>query len=171
VKLQRVVICRLEASDVENYRAVRLTSLRTEPEAFSSVYEVEAARPFSDFAERLATSIVFGAYAGRDVVGLAGFKQEAGLKSRHKGLVEGVYSRPAWRGQGISSALMAAVIESAREVVEQLHLAVTKGNVAAISLYRKFGFEIYGVEPRAKKSPTGYCDNVLMVRTLSREPN
>jgi ribosomal protein S18 acetylase RimI-like enzyme len=109
---------------------------------------------------------VFGAYAGGHIVGVAAFKQEAGPKERHKGIVGGVYVQPDARGQGVAAALIAATIESARNVVEQLTLTVVQGNGAAIALYRKFGFEVYGVEPRARKNPGGYVDKVLMVRDL-----
>ena len=65
-----------------------------------------------------------------------------------------------------SAPLMQAVLESASGVVEQLTLAVTTDNLAAIALYRELGFEAYGTEPRALKSADGYADDVLMVRFL-----
>ena len=110
--------------------------------------------------------MVFGAYAGGRIAGVAAFKQEVGPKERHKGVVGGVYVEPDARGQGIAAALIAAIIETARHVVEQLTLVVVQGNGAAIALYRKFGFEVYGVEPRARKNPGGYVDKVLMVLDL-----
>ena len=46
-----------------------------------------------------------------------------------------------WRGRGVGSALLAAAIEWARERgLHKLSLAVFAHNVAAIALYRKFGF-------------------------------
>ena len=66
----------------------------------------------------------------------------------------------------VAAALIAAIIESARTVVEQLTLTVVQGNGAAIALYRKFGFEVYGVEPRARKNSSGYVDKVLMALDL-----
>jgi ribosomal protein S18 acetylase RimI-like enzyme len=147
-----VEVRRLEVTDVEDYRMIRLAALRMESEAFGSTYEVEAARPLAAFAERLKTSAVFGAYADGRLLGMAGFKQEDGQKDRHKGSVWGMYVDPDMRGRGVGLALIEAVIESARNVVEQLTLAVAEGNSAATSLYRRVGFEVYGVEPRALKS-------------------
>jgi ribosomal protein S18 acetylase RimI-like enzyme len=161
-----VEVRRLEVADVEDYRRIRLAALRTEPQAFGSTYEVEAVRPVAAFAERLTTSTVFGAYDGGRIVGVAGFKQEDGQKDRHKAFVCGMYVEPDVRGQAVGTALIEAVIGSAREVVEQLTLAVVQGNSAAISLYRKFGFEVYGIEPRALKSSSGYSDEVLMALML-----
>ena len=89
-----VEVRRLEVTDVEDYRMIRLAALRTEPEAFGSTYEVEAARPLAVFAERLKTSAIFGAYADGRLLGMAGFKQEDGQKDRHKGSVWGMYVDP-----------------------------------------------------------------------------
>jgi len=161
-----VTVRRLEAADAEDYCTIRLESLAREPDAFGSVHAVEASRPLSDFAERLMSSSVFGAYADGTLVGVAGFKQQAGPKDHHKGFVWGMYVQGDWRGHGVGRALMDAVIDAARGTVEQLTLAVVQGNDAAVALYGKVGFEVYGIEPRALKSMSGYSDEVLMVRIL-----
>lgn len=161
-----VEVRRLKIGDVEDYRAIRLAALEAEPEAFGSVYALEAVRPISDFAERLATCVVFGAYAGGRIVGVIGFKQETGPKDGHKGFVFGLYVHPDWRGQGVGAKLMKNLIASAQGVVEQLTLAVVQGNRNAIALYRNAGFEVYGIEPRALKSAGGYSDEVLMALIL-----
>jgi ribosomal protein S18 acetylase RimI-like enzyme len=157
-----IQVRQLAAADAEDYRAIRLAALQGEPDAFGSVHAVEAPRPLADFAERLTTSMVFGACSDGRLLGVAGFKPETGPKDRHKGFVFGFYVDPEWRGRGIGSMLMEAVIACARNHVEQLTLAVVQDNDAALSLYRKFGFEAYGVEPRALKSDRGYRDEVLM---------
>lgn len=161
-----VAVRRLGTADAEDYRTIRLAALAREPDAFGSVYDVEVARPLDAFAERLATSVVFGAYAGERIVGLAGFKQDDGPKDNHKGVVWGLYVRPSARGQGVARALMAAVIGSARELVEQLTLSVVESNDAAKTFYEKIGFEVYGLEPRSLKSAAGYQNEVLMVLFL-----
>jgi ribosomal protein S18 acetylase RimI-like enzyme len=159
-------IRRLELADVEDYRAIRLASLRHDPAAFGALYEVEAARPIDSFAERLASSIVLGAYTDGRLVGVAGFRQETGPKERHKGVVWGVYVQPDARGRGLAASLIAGIIERARPLVEQLTLTVVQGNDAAIALYRRYGFAVYGVEPRARKHLGAYVDKVLMVLDL-----
>jgi ribosomal protein S18 acetylase RimI-like enzyme len=159
-------IRRLTLSDVEDFRTIRLAALQREPEAFGSTYELEAVQPISQFSDRLATSTIFGAFTASIIVGMAGYKSGIGQKHRHKGFIWGVYVQPETRGQGIATALMDALLRSAGGVVEQLTLTVVLGNRTAISLYRKFKFEPYGIEPRALKHNEEYWDEMLMIRSL-----
>ena len=163
-------IARLRPSDAEAFRTIRLAALKTTPEAFGSTYEIEAARPVSAVADGLSASVVFGAFDDQRIVGMAGLKQEAGPKVSHKAVVWGFYVEPDWQGRGAGSALLAALIEMARDVVEQLTLTVVEGNDAAIALYTKFGFAAYGVEPRALKTSAGYVNEVLMALRLPQRP-
>ncbi|MGU3402560.1 N-acetyltransferase family protein [Methylobacterium brachiatum] len=73
-----------------------------------------------------------------------------------------MYVRPEARGLGLESALVARVIEHAGSVVEELTLAVEASNDQALSLYRRAGFEEYGLEERALKVAGRYYDEVLM---------
>jgi ribosomal protein S18 acetylase RimI-like enzyme len=166
--LDSIEIRRLQPSeaDAADYRTIRLAALETAPEAFGSVHAIELPRPMSHFVERLATSVVFGAYDHGQIVGMIGFKQNSGPKDSHKAFVWGFFVQPTARRRGIGATLMATLIAEARPVVEQLTLAVVRENVAAIALYERCGFSIYGVEPRALKTPTGYSDEVLMALRL-----
>lgn len=163
-----VTIKRLGPADSDDYRAIRLAALANAPEAFGSTYAAEAARPREVFTERVSRLPIFGAYDADQIVGMAGYWRHDGLKDKHKGSVWGVYVAPPWRKRGVAGALMQAVIEAARDEVEQLLLAVVAGNDGAMALYRRLGFEVYGVEPRALKSEKGYVDEALMVRFLDR---
>ncbi len=164
--MRPIEIRRLGILEAKDFRAIRLAALKQDPEAFGSTYEAEVARSVADFTDRLATSMVFGAYAEGEIVGVVGFKREAGHKDAHKGFVWGMYVRPGLRRHGVGAALIEALLQCAGQVVEQLTLTVVGGNDAAIAMYQKSGFEIYGVEPRALKGDTGYSDEVLMVRFL-----
>ena len=57
-----------------------------------------------------------------------------------------LYIAPACRGRGVATALMQAILQSARECPE-LHMVVsviTGGNAASIHLHEKFGFSHCG---------------------------
>ena len=50
---------------------------------------------------------------------------------------------------------------------EQLELGVYSDNSRAIHLYEKFGFERYGIQPRAFKLKDGtFRDEIIMVKML-----
>ena len=155
-------------SDVEDYRTIRLAALRDAPESFTMTYDVEAALPRAAFEQRLASSVVFGAFIQGRVVGLVRFQRSDGPKDAHKGFLRSLYVRPEARRRGVAAALIAALLQVARESVEHVVLTVVRDNEPAIALYRKFGFEVYGIEPRALKSATRYTDKVLMVCLLGQ---
>jgi len=132
-----------------------------------STYEAEADQPFEQFLERIETCPVFGAFVEGTIIGMVGFWRETSPKERHKGFIWGMYVAPAARRLGIGVSLVQAVVEHAATQVEQVRLAVNAGNQAAIALYERQGFVIYGREPRALKGPNGYSDDILMVRFLA----
>jgi len=87
-------------------------------------------------------------------------------KLRHKGVLWGMYVRPAARGTGLAPALVARVLDHARGVVEEVRLTVAASNAAAVRLYEAAGFVPYGLERRALRVGNAYHDEVLMARRL-----
>ena len=63
--------------------------------------------------------------------------------------------------------MLSAVIEYSKKHVEQILLTVADNNKSAIHLYKKFGFETYGIETQAMKDNGQYTDEVLMKRFMS----
>lgn len=161
-----VHIRRLAAGDAAVWREIRLAALRGSPEAFSSNYETEAARPLEAFAERLETSVVLAACREGRIVGATGLAPRPAPKERHSGFLWGMYVRPEARRLGAASLLMDAILAEATARFEQIELDVAAGNFAALALYEKFGFVRFGTAPRALKTASGYQDEVLMVKFL-----
>jgi len=96
------------------------------------------------------------------VIGHVGVAREEQPVTRHVASL-GMAVSPEWRGRGVGSALMAAVIEWARSVgVEKLALSVYPDNGPAIALYRKFGFVEEGRLTGHSKKSIGYRDEVVM---------
>jgi ribosomal protein S18 acetylase RimI-like enzyme len=164
-----VTIRRLSPDDAALFRDIRLEGLRRDPDAFSSTFEDESAKPLAFFAERLDRSAVFGAFRGVELLGVAGFYVQPGPKHGHKGTLWGMYVRPQARGAGIGGRLVEAVIEHARTRVELLQLTVISENLAARRLYERLGFASYGLEKRAAKYRGRYHDDVLMAKMLTSE--
>jgi ribosomal protein S18 acetylase RimI-like enzyme len=157
----------LRADDAALYRDIRLEALQLHPEAFSAAFEQEKAQPLSWFEQRLAANTVFAGFRDQQVLGIAGFVSETGMKRAHKGHLWGMYVRPAARGTGLARQLVEAVLEYARSRVELVQLSVIAGNVPALRLYGSMGFVAYGLEERALKVDGRYFDEVHMAKRLA----
>ncbi len=167
-----IQIARLQPADAVPYRELMLEAYEQAADAFTSTAAERAAEPESFWTRRIADasglSAAFGAFQGTRLVGTVALEFSVKPKTRHKALLIGMYVRPAARGQRAGSALMAAALRfaQARQGVQALTLTVTQGNEAAISLYQRFGFVAFGVEPMAILTPDGFKGKVHMWRAV-----
>ena len=166
--MTEILVRRLLPEEADAYRRIRLEALATNPEAFASSLAAEQPQPLAWFAERLASSAAFGAFANGELVGTAGFFVQPGEKHAHKGVLVGMYVRPQARRAGIGRRLVAAALDHARGRVELVRLTVVGDNQPARRLYAGFGFEEYGLERNALKQEGRYYDEVLMALPLNR---
>ena len=113
------------------------------------------------------TSSVFGAFVDGELLGVAGYRRQDGVKESHKAILWGMYVRPKGRNRGLGQDLIEAIVAHASGSIEQLKLVVTSGNEPAHRLYRRLGFSEYGREIRALKHDGRYFDDILMVRFLA----
>jgi RimJ/RimL family protein N-acetyltransferase len=162
-----IEIRRLVQGDAVLYRGIRLEALQASPEAFGSTFEVENAQPLSWFSDRLGSSTVLGAFRDAELVGMAGFAVQQGQKRAHKGILWGMYVRPAVRKASVGRRLVEAICNFARQQVELIQLTVVRDNEQARSLYARLGFLEYGVEKNALKQDGRYYDEVFMAKALS----
>ncbi len=179
--MRAVHIRQLGPGDAAAYQALRLHGLRESPEAFGSTYEEDRALALDEVAQRLtatggvAARVVFGAFDGDDLVGVAGCARQGKTKARHKAIVWGMYVRPEQRGRGVGRRLLEAIILEARTwpEVECLTLTVVERAAAARKLYRSMGFEVFGREPDGLRQD-GARDTVeylsRSLRTLDTPP-
>ena len=156
------IIRSLSETDAAAFRTIRLAALELAPEAFGTVLENEAKRPLAHFAALLRETAVFVAEHAGAPVAVARLTPGRAPKEAHKAVINGFFVRPEYRGSGVAGALMAALIEAARGRYEQLVLEVVAENAGAVRLYRRFGFQEFGREPRARKSGGGYQDLAMM---------
>ncbi|HSP22452.1 MAG TPA: GNAT family N-acetyltransferase [Planococcus sp. (in: firmicutes)] len=163
-------IRKLSAADAENYRELRLEALANDADAFGASLEDAQKAPLPKTADRLASAdaMTFGAFVNGQLVGNVTLSRDTGTKLLHRASVYAVYVTRSARGQGIAHRLMQELIEAAyaTEEIEQLYLAVSSGNIAALKLYENLGFEKYGIDVRAMKIGGRYIDEELMVKFL-----
>lgn len=159
----------LTQEDWKIWKSFRLEALKNSPESFGSFYEEELIWPDSDFQNSLSKSDIFGVFVDKSLVSCAGFYTLNSTKTKHRGVIWGMYTRPEYRGQGIASALIQSIINHAKSRVSQLHLTCVTSNFGAVALYQKHGFKIYGTEPRALKTRDAFFDEHLMILDLTGE--
>jgi RimJ/RimL family protein N-acetyltransferase len=158
----------LTGDDAMAYQALRLAALQESPTSFSSSYEEERARTVAQVEAFLAGSserIVFGAFSEKELVGVCGLGREQNLKQRHVGFIRSMYVAPDFRERGIGSKLLQAALDQATAwpEIEQLTLAVTATNTAAVALYERFGFIPFGHARRTLRIGGEYFDEIHMV--------
>ena len=184
---------RLTPVDATALWLLRLQALERDPGAFGSTAE-EHRRTTPDPSDpRLlqhpgpdaaahpetpaeANTFVLGAFApglsceAEDLVAIATFYREPGIREHHKAHLRGVYVTEAHRRHGLGRRLLTRIIETAfpDPTLEHLLLSVSTHREAALRLYRSLGFEIYGTEPHALKVDGAYVDEHLMILRLPR---
>jgi ribosomal protein S18 acetylase RimI-like enzyme len=159
-------------ADAEAYRKLRLLSLQQHPEAYGTDYVEQMQYPIETWRERMRNShdgdsANFVAEVDSALVGMSVVVRDGAAKMRHTAHIYSVYLHPDWRGHGIARALIEACIAWTQERgLAQLKLSVVTTNVAAIGLYLRCGFSVYGVDPDVLRVGGARYDELLMVRRL-----
>jgi putative acetyltransferase len=127
--------------------------------------------------QRLAENIAPGKtdlilVAERDgiVVGSAGLHPQAPLRRRHAAML-GISVAPGAQGQGVGTALMAAMCDWADGWAQilRIELTVFADNERAIRLYERFGFAVEG-RLRGFAMRAGRYEDALCMARLHPEP-
>ncbi len=126
----------------EEWREIRLESLRLDSAAFGSRYEDWCDVPASGFEQRLRDARHF---AAGEAIGapLAVGCWQPGMVAEDplRGWVMSVYARPQARGKGYVDAVMTHIAEDAQAAgMTSLGLHVVTTNERALRLYRRLGY-------------------------------
>jgi putative acetyltransferase len=161
--LRDLVVRRCEQED---YQAVHRVYSSPRVMAGTSGVPFSAAQ---DVREELARerdgSFPLVACVADEVVGQLTLSIYTGPRTRHSGQL-GIAVRDDWQGKGIGTALMEACLDLADNWLglTRLDLRVFVDNTPAISLYKKFGFEIEETHKRFAYRNGEYVDAHVMAR-------
>ncbi len=110
---------------------------------------IEGEREFVRSLREPPCGVIFVAVSGDAIIGLLDFHSEKRPQAAHGGQF-GMSVASDWRGQGVGSALLAALLSWADDhSVTRLELQVFEINHQAIRLYERIGFQTEGRRRRA----------------------
>ena len=170
----RIPVRRLVPADAPAYRQLMLAAYAQTPDAFTSTVAERESLPLTWWESRMqdkpdSNETVFGGFSGGMLAGAAGLMRETREKTRHKATLFGMVVDPSFRRGGLGRALVDAVLQHAGTCtgLQLLQLTVTEGNAGAQRLYVECGFVVFGTEPMATTTATGFASKVHMWREIS----
>lgn len=162
----RTMIRELNPTDFHAWNELRHLALESEPINFGSSNEDESAKRSELYEQNMSCKdrLILGAFAGDRLVGTVGFFRYHHQKTRHKGMIWGVFVHPDYQGQGLGTKLMQKMLERVLEMngLDIILIGYTEGNEAAQKLYQKLGFKVFGREVGCLKHQGQYFNEVLM---------
>jgi len=156
---------RVRPGDADRFAGGRLSALRDAPSAFASSFEPRSSplprlglkRP--RLVHQGSTDATFLAEVGPDCVGLIGAFRRPGGGSRRAGFHVG---RPRAPAQGASAAFWSSrPFLGRRHGADAVELWVTRGNYAAIAMYRNSGFTLKNEHQPLRPTEPGRVRMVL----------
>lgn len=156
----------LTEQDAHAYRAIRLEMLLDKPEAYGDSHEESNKESIDFYIYRIVDGQIFAAFDGDNIIATTGYFIQKGQRQDHKAYVWGVYVKPKFRGKNLSSKLLNIVLEDLPSSIILAQLAVVKGNTPAEKIYKKAGFQVWGVEEKALKVGEVFYDEIQMVKFL-----
>lgn len=164
-----IQIRKLQPAEWEKLAQLRLEGVTNSPTAFGVTAEDVLARTEQLWREQLETAlaekgrVTLFAEVGGVVAGMMAIYWEEGVRMRHIAHLVGVYVKEEYRGQGVSDALLQALIAKARELGKvKIELDVTAGNARALKFYEKYGFQKIGTMRKRLLIAGDYYDEELM---------
>jgi predicted GNAT family acetyltransferase len=120
------------------------------PAAVAMYTEEVGVSPVADggdgaYRQRVRDLVSSGRAYARFIDGQVAFKAELAVITRHTAQIQGVWTAPQWRGRGLATVGIAAVVADAlRRVAPSVTLYVNDFNHAARSVYARCGFRQVG---------------------------
>lgn len=151
-----------QQTDVEAIRAIRNHAIE-----YSTALWTQATQSSAEAAAWLAAHLeresAFVAEADGEVTGFAVYGPWRELDGYRHTVEDSVYVREGRHGLGIGSALLAALIASARDSGHRVLIAdIEAGNIPSIRLHERFGFRPVGTVPEVGTKFGRWLDLTIM---------
>ena len=143
--MDKLTIRSLEPKDWQKYRALRLAALKQDPDAFGSTHEETLKKSEEQWELELTSAKgkkLFAEIKGQ-LAGMAGVYFEKDNEGEKVANLFGVYTDPTYRGYGIATKLIKALIIAIKTdgTANRLELSVNQDAASAVRLYEKLGFK------------------------------
>lgn len=162
------------SADAAPLRRLRLEALAGHPDFFAADYTFTESETDEAWAARIASyalenkGLICVAESAGNLVGMTGLGAGNWPKTRHSGVIWGVYVNPEWRGLHLAQGLIEECITWARlQGLTIVKLGVVTTNTPAIRCYTRIGFTVFGVEPQAIRHAGVNYDELLMAKVLN----
>lgn len=169
------LVRQLNFDDAREFKAIRLDSLKNDPDSWLATYDEEKDLSPLSFSNKLQYAIstpIFGFYGYFENGKLLGYAQVSSgywFKKRHIVTLYDVCVSNNARKKGIGTKILKNIIEKAKtfKEVEQIQLRVNSRNKAAMSLYKSLGFKLTATFPQSVKEKDGsYQDEYLLTLNI-----
>jgi ribosomal protein S18 acetylase RimI-like enzyme len=150
--MSEVLFRPLTSDDAEHLKALRLAVVAVSPVGMGTTLDEELQRPLDFYRHELSfesPSQMFGAFVGDALTATAAIRWPTKHPSgKHKTILYGVQTMPAFRGNSFARRLVSEAIEYAfSHDCLRIYLYVYLPNPEAVSLYESLGFVASGAEP------------------------
>lgn len=161
----------LNENDVDLFIKIREDSLRLDPKSFGAMpnVEIDREKTIQDLREKNDENFILGFFDQGELVGMLGFIRFQNMKTRHKGFIWGVFVYREYRGRQIGEQLLKECIARVSKLdgMHKILLSASHISAAALNLYQKLGFEIYGTEPNAMWWEGESIDEIFFQKVIS----
>jgi L-amino acid N-acyltransferase YncA len=156
-----------QAGDVDVVRAIRNHAIEHSTALWTQTLQ-SAGEAVGWLAAHLERGSAFVAEADGEVAGFAVYGPWRALDGYRHTVEDSVYVRDGRHGLGIGSALLTALIDSARDAGHHVVIAgIEAENAASIRLHERFGFEHVGTVPEVGAKFGRWLDLTLMRLSLA----
>lgn len=166
-----ITIDKLNPERWEDFKALRLEALSSDPDAYCATYEETLAYPDEYWLERLIEPehITLFLKDGKRLIGTLSAHTETNDETgdRHIAVLNGFYVHKAFRGLGLGKKLLHAILGILKdEGIHKVELSVRENLERSRNLYEKLGFKEVGRKDDALETEDGYIAEILMEKLL-----